>query len=115
MNRDRCWIVHRKREIWRNCPLCGAPIAWVKVKNSDDGEWSPCDEEPVMISVGQQTRKQAVLRNELWKGCRKYIPGRDKKRPMFGRFPHYYTCAVLLKERKEYAIARRRNHEGDFI
>lgn len=102
MNRERCWIVHRKRERWHNCPLCGAPITWVRIKNSDDGEWSPCDEEPVMIVAGQRGKMQAVFWNELWTGCRPYLPGRDKKHPMLGRLPHYYTCHVLLDDRRNW-------------
>lgn len=74
----------------------------MRVDNAENGEWSPCDAEPVMIEAGTGGRLQAVFWHELWNGCSIYS-GRTRKKPMLGRLPHYYTCPVLLRERRDWA------------
>lgn len=104
--RERCWPVHRRPENWNRCPLCGAPITWVRVTGEKDGDWCPVDEEPTYITVGSKTgRMRAVFWHELWDHCEPYKGG--KKHPMFGRFAHFSTCPVIKQEH-----AARKNFPG---
>ena len=94
MNRKRCWLTHKRREPWSSCPLCGAPLKWVL-----DINWTPCDDEPVLYAKGGNLK--LIKNRELIEDCRLYLPG-DELLGM-ALIPHYYTCAVLKKERREWA------------
>lgn len=111
--RERCWITHRRPEIWTTCPLCRKPIRWVRLWND---KWSPCDEEPVLFlrksattPGGGRWRKKIVRKREILEDCAIYNPSIDQgARPETGRIPHFYTCPVLKQERREWAIANRK-------
>ena len=102
-NRERCWITHKRREYWNQCPICGRPIKWVRLWT---GEYSPCDIEPVLYSrPGKQTKYQVVAKHDIWKNVVfKAAPGEP---PRYGWKPHFYSCPVLLEERREWARKNR--------
>lgn len=102
-NRERCWITHKRRDYWNQCPLCGRPIKWVRLWT---GEYSPCDIEPVLYSrPGKQTKYQVVAKNDIWKNVVfKAVPGEP---PRYGWKPHFYSCPILLAERWEWARKNR--------
>lgn len=100
-DRERCWIAHRRNEYWTLCPLCNAPLKWVRLF---DGKYSPCDEEPILYSFpenGQKSKIKVVVRGELVENI---IPhAKNGEKPRYGRLPHYFSCPVLRKERQEWA------------
>lgn len=103
--RRRCWKTHRRREDWHVCPLCGAQIKWVRLWS---GDFSPCDVEPVLFLPSKGARYSVVTRRELIDDCRLYNPRRDgANRPNIGSMPHYYTCPVLIEERRAWAKSHR--------
>ena len=99
---DRCWLKHWKRELWNSCPLCGKSLTWVRV-----ADWTPCDEEPVLYVPGGKLT--IVKKRDYVENCALYKKGDGSDvRPETGLIPHYYTCEVLLKERKDWARDRER-------
>lgn len=85
------------------CPLCGGPIQW---KKTDLDGWVPCDQTPVLFTLGGKLR--LVKRRDLVHG-QLYTPGR-RERPQYAWMPHYYTCPVLRRERREWAIHQEGYH-----
>lgn len=96
---DRCWVTSKQRQPWVVCPLCGASLKWVRLWN---GEWSPCDEVPVLFTFDAQSKTQIVVKRELVHG-KAYRRGQDAGAVKLGRLPHYYSCPVLLEERRAWA------------
>ena len=99
--RERCWEVHWRRGWWTMCPLCGAPIKWVRLW---DGRYSPCDEEPILFSFpenGKKSKLKVVVRGELVENIVPHPKAGEK--PRYGRLPHYWSCSVLRKERQDWA------------
>lgn len=96
--RERCWITHQRRRWWNTCPLCGQPIKWVWLS---DGNYSPCNEEPVLYAFSDKSKFKVVVKRELLERVTLTVPPDGK--PRYGRLPHYYTCPVLVKERREWA------------
>ena len=106
--RDRCWVTHRRRETWTRCPLCGAPITWVKLW---DGTYSPCDTEPVLVVTDPGSKRQVVRRHELISGYAVYKPGGVNpvgQTATYARLPHCLSCRVLRGERRAWAISHRK-------
>ena len=100
-DRDRCWITHKRRAAWNVCPLCGAPIKWVRLWND---EWSPCDDIPVLFLPDIKARTKIIRRRETVSGAI-YKPRRDgTARPIPGRLPHFYSCPVLKQERRAWVM-----------
>lgn len=81
------------------CPLCNAPIKWIHLW---DDTWSPCDELPVIFTPDPESKTQIIRRHELVHGVI-YSPKQGTESTTMGRLPHYYSCPVLRKERKEWA------------
>lgn len=81
------------------CPLCHQPITWRRV---DCEGWSPCDELPVLFVPGGRLR--LVVRRDIVDGCKLFDPKKDREKPKYGMIPHYYTCPVLKKERRDWAF-----------
>lgn len=102
--RERCWITHKRRPFWNDCPLCGAPIKWVRLW---DGKFSPCNEEPVLYDFAEKGkgRYKVVSKREIIENVTLKVPVTAK--PRYARLPHFYTCPVLIKERRAWAIANR--------
>lgn len=98
--RERCWVTHKRRPYWNQCPLCGQPVKWVRLWY---GEYSPCDLEPVLYSFpGRKTKFKAVAKRDIVENViYRANPGDN---PRYGWKPHYYSCPVLVKERLEWAI-----------
>lgn len=90
------------------CPLCHKPIAWRKV---DVDGWVPCDELPVLFVPGGHLR--LVVRRDIINGCKLFDPEKDHGTPKYAMIPHFYTCPVLKKERREWAFFQR-NKEGKY-
>lgn len=90
------------------CPLCEAPLRWMKLRSD---EWTPCDELPVLF-VKDAGRIKIVSGRQLVEGCSLYSPQKNREKPRTGRLPHYYSCPVLLRERREWAILQRRGWCG---
>lgn len=112
-SRDRVWLTHKRREDWLSCPLCGAPIKWVKVENAKY-EWCPCDEEPVLVVTGKKSSKyKAVYHHELIDGCVVYRGRRYDGKPIMARMPHYFTCPPLIKSRREWATKNRLRYNNE--
>jgi len=88
-------MAHRRREPWNVCPLCGKPLRWVRVI-----EWTPCDEEPVLFVPGG--KMTLIKKRDFVLNCALYKRG-DKNRPGTALIPHFYTCEVLRRERREWA------------
>lgn len=101
-NRERCWVTHKRRPFWNECPLCGQPIKWIKLW---DGKFSPCDDEPVLFVFSKDAKYKVVVKRELLEHITLKIPPGEK--PRYGRLPHYYSCPVLIKERREWAKANK--------
>lgn len=100
-DRDRCWLSHKRKENWILCPLCGKPIKWVRLW---PGGYSPCDTVPVMYSKSdRKTKYQIVVKGDFI--CNVLIRAKPTEKPRYGYLPHYYTCPVLVRERREWAIA----------
>lgn len=99
--RERCWVVHKRRALWALCPLCGAPIKWVRLF---DGSYSPCDEEPVLFWVpeSKKGRYKVVSKGELIDHASLKIPKGETAK--YARLPHFYACPVLREERREWAL-----------
>ena len=99
--RERCWIVHKRRAVWTSCPLCGAPIKWVRLWN---GEYSPCDDEPVLFFIppGKKGRYKVISKGEVVDNAALKIPRGEKAK--YARLPHYYSCPQLRAERREWAL-----------
>ena len=106
--RERCWPTHRRREPWVLCPLCGAALRWIKLRSE---KWTPCDELPVLF-VKDGGRTSCVSGRELVVGCSIYSPRLHFQKPRTGRLPHYYSCPILCRERREWAIQQRREERG---
>lgn len=102
--RERCWVVHKRRACWTLCPLCGAPVRWVRLW---DGTYSPCDEEPVLfwIPEGKKGRYKVVSRGEVLEHVSLKVP--KGKTAKYARLPHYYSCPELRAERREWALRHR--------
>ena len=100
---ERCWITHKRKPYWNECPLCGKPLKWVRLWS---GEFSPCDEEPVLYAKSKSGKLKIVARRDIVESVTTNIPLGEK--PKYGRIPHYYTCPVLVKERREWA----KNNKG---
>lgn len=100
--RERCWLVHRRRQGWNECPLCGAPIKWLRLW---DGQYSPCDEEPVLYVVDAKhlSKLKIISHRDFVDHVLLKIPVGSK--PKYGRLPHYYSCPVLINERRAWAKA----------
>ena len=104
IERERVYITHKRRMPWNLCPLCGATIKWVRLWT---GEWSPCDELPVLFTKDRESKKQIVSRRELVTGKLLNPKKPDTVRVFTGRLPHYYSCPQLLEMRRDYAIRAR--------
>lgn len=99
IGRERCWVTHKRQPYWNMCPLCGVPVKWVRLW---DGTFSPCDYEPVLFTPKKSpTRLKVVVKRELIENISLYIPAGIK--PRYGHLPHYYSCPVLIKERRAWA------------
>lgn len=99
--RERCWPTHRRRQPWNSCPLCRAPLKWVRL---DTDEWCPCDEVPVLFLPAKSGRYRLVSKRVLVNG--ELYKGDPHVHPKYGRLPHYYTCPVLIEERRQWARRR---------
>lgn len=85
------------------CPQCGAPLEW---KRTDVDGWVPCDVVPALCVKGGKLR--VVRRRELMDGCCPYNARRHpEEKPVYAWMPHFYTCPVLRRERREWAMANR--------
>lgn len=100
--REKCWITHKRRRFWNACQLCGQPIKWVRLL---DGTFSPCNEEPALYAFSEKGKFKIVSKGELLKNITLNVPVSGKLR--YGHLPHYYTCPVLVKERREWARANK--------
>ncbi len=100
--RERCWVRHKRRSWWNTCPLCGQDVKWVRLW---DGSYSPCNDEPVLFSVEKGSKYKVIVKGEIWEDVSLKIP--PGKKPQYGRLPHYFTCPVLIKERREWAKANK--------
>ena len=100
--RERCWPTHKRRRPWNSCPLCNAPISWVRL---DDDLWCPCDDEPVLFTKAPSGRYRLVSKREIVNG-ELYKRG-SSGLPRYGRLPHYYSCPVLKAERRQWARQQR--------
>lgn len=105
LNRERCWVVHKRRAAWNTCPLCGASLRWVRLW---DGSYSPCDEEPVLYYIpdGKKGKYKVVVKGEILENASIKIPPCTTAK--YARLPHYYSCPSLREERREWAI----KHKG---
>lgn len=88
--RKRCWLHHRYKEDFDRCPLCNAPIRWVYV----DGEWTPCDREPITYQRGLEGKLLIYDGKELKDYCKEYKNG-DSGRFRLGLLPHVFSCDCL--------------------
>ena len=69
-------------------------------------QWVPCDETPVMFLKGGKLK--IYSRRELTEKCKLFDPKKDRNAtPKYGMLPHFYTCPVLVSERKEWAFRQR--------
>jgi len=71
------------------------------------GEWSPCDNMPVLYVQGSGKLK-LLKKKEIIENCEIY----DRKkhgdaRPEYAMMPHYNTCPVLKQERYAWAKSQR--------
>ena len=49
-----------------------------------------------------------LYRRDLISGCKIFNPKKDiEERPKYALIPHFYTCPVLRKERRDWAIRNR--------
>lgn len=101
-SRERCWIVHKSRAYWQNCPQCGKPIRWVRLW---DGQYCPCDDEPVLFSFEKSGKHTVVVKRDLIENVSLSTPENEK--PRYGRLPHFYSCPVLIEERRAWAKKHR--------
>lgn len=102
---DKCWMVHRRQAWWDACPHCQKRIKWIRLF---DGRWSPCNEEPVMYTFpknGEKSKYKVVAKRDIVENVIFKVPPEDK--PRYGWLPHYFSCPVLRKERREWAIKNR--------
>ena len=97
VSRDRVWLTHRREELWPVCPLCSAPLEWIRLT---DGTYTPCDAEPVLCCEGGRWRL-VRWRSLTAAKYRRWKRG-DKETPVYARVPHLYTCSVLREERRNF-------------
>lgn len=98
-SRERCWVTHKRRAYWNQCPLCGQPIRWIRLWFR---EYSPCDIEPVLYSFpGGKTKFRVVSKSDVIDNV--VFQSKPGEKPRYGWRPHYYTCPVLIQERLDWA------------
>lgn len=88
--RTRIFLQHYRREEWRECPLCGAPVRWVE---TDYRKYTPCDLAPVLYLDGGNM--WLVKNREIIKTCTMYKPGMPHETIKYGLRPHVFTCPAI--------------------
>ena len=87
--RSRVWLRHNRKELWKECPLCNAPIRWVY-----DGEsWIPCDREPISFELCFDEKHIKIVHGRcLVHGT---LEIKHPETRIMGLLPHVYSCDAL--------------------
>lgn len=99
------WKTHKHREDFNQCPHCNAPLRWIYVGE----EWIPCDKQPTLFILHPSGSAKIIYKKQVYENCLIYKKA-DKRfqgEILEGNRPHFYTCEVLRKQRREYALSAR--------
>lgn len=87
--RSRVWLKHKRKEDWKHCPLCNAPIRWVY----DGDDWIPCDREPVSFEPCYDGTEIMIVHSKVLVNGTLNIKIPETR--IMGLLPHVYSCDDL--------------------